>query len=511
MQIKKILLSLQILLLTATLSLSAENILMPGIASEGSEKAKLIVIITVQDLDAQCLSDFYSEFKDGGFKRFAEGTYYPDVEFPYITSDYATDIATIFTGTTPCFHSIISEKRFDAKEMKYIHSLYDKSAHGLNDDLHLSGKALVSTTFADRLYERSYGASKIVSVATHPTIAMLMTGHSGLPIYMNNLTGEWSTSSYYTDNMPKWLEKFNSEKKIDQYLDKNWTNLYPAAYYASAALVGGSGFNYSLRSACSGMYIYDKFATTPQCNDYVCDLALKAMEMEGMGKDLVTDLLMVNFSLSRFFLKSDSNISIEHEDAYLRLDKTLKRFLENIENRVGRENLIVMLIGSRTCEPHIASPVNRRLEYTSFNTGQYSALLNSYLMAHYGQKNWVLSCKNGNIYLNHQEIEKSGISLSDMRRKAMEFFYLIPGIQNLCTAEQMEEAFYSTGSQRYPYCRNLSGDLLYSLMPRWYETDLKGNPTGYFTSYITTVPLYIYGGKNRTPETKGTIKATFLK
>ena len=165
---------------------------------------------------------------------------------------------------------------------------------------------------------------------------MLMAGHSGLPIYMNNLTGEWSTSSYYTEQMPKWLEQYNSEKPIDGYMERTWENLYPAAYYKAAAAVGGTGFSYGVKATCNGLRMYDNFTTIPYCNDYICDLALKAADKEKMGNDLTTDLLMVNFSLSRFFMKEGASVSIEEEDAYLRLDKTLKRLIETLENKVGK-------------------------------------------------------------------------------------------------------------------------------------------------------------------------------
>lgn len=469
--------------------------------------AKLKVIITIQDFDNRCFSQFFNEFTEGGFKRLAQGNYYPDVEFPYITTDYNADIATIFTGSNPCFHGVIGKTSFNPLENKNTATLNDNDSKGINDDYRLSGKNIHSTTIADRLYEDSYGIAKIVSVATDPSIAMTMCGHSGLPIYMNNLTGEWSTSSYYTSAMPEWLSEYNATKPIERYLDKTWENLYPTAFYVTSGGKPTIGFKYGVRETCNGLKTYDNFTTTPYCNDFICDLALAAMENEKMGKDLTTDLLMVNFSLSKFYLKQNSSISLETEDAYLRLDQTIKRLIDNAISKVGLENITIALIGSRTGGKENARPINPRLSYDSFNVGKYSALLNSYLMAFFGQKKWVLSCGYGNIYLNHDEIAKAGLHLSDVQKKAKEFFYLIPGVQNLCTAEDMEEAFYSTGTVRYAYYRGLSGDLMYSLMPRWYEVDLKDNPTGYFSSYITSIPIYIYGS-SLTQETRQSVKAT---
>lgn len=470
---------------------------------------KLIVTISVEDMDAKYLKEFESEFTKGGFKRVASGERYEKVEFDYITSDYAADMATIYTGSNPCINGVIGKRYFNIKENKELLTLSDNESYGLNDGGKLSGKNIHATTFADKLYESTYGLSKIISIATDPTVAMVMAGHSGLPVYMNNLTGEWSTSSYYKDALPEWLTTYNAGKPVEAYLDKDWENLLPAGYYVMAARKGGVGFRYSVRGVCNGLKMYDNFTTMPQCNDYICDLALKAIEGEKMGNDLTTDLLMINFSLKKFYLKSEDPYSLELEDAYLRLDKTLSRLLENIENKLGKENIKVVLIGSRTGEINTTSGINPRVKYEAFNIDRYMALLNSYLMAHFGQKRWVLYVGRGNIYLNHSEIDKAGLKLKEVQEKAMEFFYLIPGVQNLCTSYQMESAFYSTGVLRYAYYRTLSGDLLYSLMPRWYEVNLKEVPNGYFSSDITTVPAWIYGG-GHPDATIGTIKATEL-
>ncbi len=476
-------------------------------AKAANNSPKLQVIITIQDFNQHYFSQFFDGFSNDGFKKLCQGTYYQDIEFTYLNTDYTTDIATLMTGTNPCFHGVTGKYVFSPIDYKYINILTDKETKGLNDGYQLSGRNIHSITIADRLYEDSYGMAKIVSVATDPVVAMTMCGHSGLPIYMNNLTGEWSTSQYYTTAMPVWLSEYNTTKPIESYLDRNWENMYPTAFYVSTGNKPVMGFNYGIREVCNGLKMYDNFITTPYCNDYICDLALTALSKEKMGEDLTTDLLMVNFSLSKFYMLNSSAVSIETEDAYLRLDQTIRRLIENVINKVGRENVSIALFGARTGDKDNTKPMNPRVSYESFNIDKYSALLNSYLMAFFGQKKWVVSCGNGNIYLNHDEITKAGLHLSDVQKKAKEFFYLIPGVQNLCTAEDMEEAFYSTGTLRYAYYRGISGDLMYSLMPRWYEVDLKDNTTGYFSSYTTTIPMYVYGG-SFTKETKNAIKAT---
>lgn len=457
---------------------------------------KLIVTISVEDMNGEYLKQFGHEFTQNGFRRLTSGEKYEKVEFDYITADYTADIATLYTGNNPCFHGVIGKKHYSTTDNKEIPTLTD-------------GNKIFSTTVADRLNETSYGISKIVSIAADSTIAMIMAGHSGTPVYMNNLTGVWSTSSYYNDALPEWLSAYNDGNPTETYLDKEWENLQPAAYYVMTARKGGVGFRYSVRGVCNGLRLYDNFTTTPMCNDLICDLALKTVDGEKMGNDLVPDLLMINFSLKKFFLKSDDPYSLELEDAYLRLDKTLARLVENLENKVGKDNIVILLTGSRTGEINTTSGMNPKIKYESFNIDRYMALLNSYLMAHFGQKRWVLYVGRGNIYLNHNEIEKSGLNLKDVQEKAMEFFYLIPGVQNLCTSYQMESAFYTTGVLRYAYYRNLSGDLLYSLMPRWYEVDIKNIPNGYFSSYTTYIPAWIYGGSHH-DATIHSIKATEL-
>ncbi|HPG55644.1 MAG TPA: alkaline phosphatase family protein [Candidatus Enterocola sp.] len=458
------------------------------------ERPRIVVGITIDGLRSDYLSLFWNSLSKGGFKRLAEqGAVFPNVRYSYQSADASVDVASFATGAEPYIHGIVGDSKFDRKLSRQVKSASDASVIGLSDTRTLSAKNLQCTSLADELQEASINGSKIVSVGIDPTKAILQLGHVGNCFWMNNISGNWASSNYYMTSLPEWVQNINNKKTIDTYLSKTWETMYPAGYYVSASTNGGSGFKYEVRAACNGLHLYDNFATTPFANDYLCDFALEAIEQLKMGKDMIPDLMLLQFSAQPFFLKAEFGLSMELEDAYLRLDKNLQWLFENLDNKFGKDNVLIYLTTTRTDDAMKTTRMNPNVPGKSFNVDRYLALLNSYLMANYGQFKWVLSCGRGNIYLNRELIEEKGLNLKDVQNKAVEFFYLIPGVVNVATSFDLEQAYFASGSLRYAYYRESSGDLLYTLSPGWYEVDINNRPNGYKSNSSQTVPLYFYG------------------
>lgn len=113
---------------------------------------------------------------------------------------------------------------------------------------------------------------------------------------------------------------------------------------------------------------------------------MDALSNESLGKDVFPDMLLVNFSLNSFTSQEDG-LTVELEDAYLRLDNDIKMLLEAAEQKVGRENLLVHAVSTRRKSP--ISPAVQKDSRRIFQLYRYMSLLNTYLMAIYGQENWV--------------------------------------------------------------------------------------------------------------------------
>lgn len=424
------------------------------------------------------------EFGNQGFKRLiAEGAYFNNILYPYHYAGKSADIATLSTGANPYSHGICTNAFYNPKSYKMQPFLQDNAVKGVNGNDNYSAQSLICTTVADELNEYTFGKSKIYSIAFDAENAIYSIGHSGTPLWIDKKTGNWTSSSYYTTALPEWAINHG----VNNFIDKNWEPLLPAGYYVSAAS-GAKGFNYKLKEACNGNKIYSNFSTTPFANAMITDFALKTIDSEKLGKDIFPDMLYINYNLENFYLNDNEGITIELEDSYLRLDKDLAALLDALDKRFKKENVLVYLISDRTHKS--TKPFNNRITYKEFNSQRYAALLNSYLMAHYGKYKWVQACYDGHIYLDKKLAEEKNISFKELQDKAIEFFSTIPGVSNVWPSYLLK-----TINHNFSYHPQNAGDLIYTLQVGYYEVDSKGKKTDFYNKLNQPVMLMLWGGE----------------
>lgn len=446
-------------------------------------KPVLVVGIQVSGLREDYLNMFMDEFGNQGFKRLiSEGTYYNNILYPYHYAGKSADLASLSTGTIPYSHGVCTNAFYNPKSYKMQPFVQDNTVKGVNGSDNYSAQSLICTTVADELNEYTFGKSKIYSIAFDAENAIYSIGHSGTPLWIDKKTGNWTSSSYYITALPVWAINHG----VNNFIDKNWEPLLPAGYYVSAAS-GAKGFNYKLKEACNGNKIYSNFSTTPFANAMITDFALKTIDSEKLGKDIFPDMLYINYNLENFYLNDSEGITIELEDSYLRLDKDLAALLDALDKRFKKENVLVYLISDRTHKP--TKPFNNRITYKEFNSQRYAALLNSYLMAHYGKYKWVQACYDGHIYLDKKLAEEKNISFKELQDKAIDFFSTIPGVSNIWPSYLLR-----TINHNFSYHPQNAGDLIYSLQVGYYEVDSKGKKTDFYNKLNHSVVLMLWGG-----------------
>ncbi len=451
---------------------------------------KVVVGISIDGLNHHYLSLFWHELSAGGFKKLmAEGATFEDFSYGYEGAGSATDLATLHTGALPYLHGVVGNRYFLRKVAKSVAFGEDPASHSFGLGKAYSAHRLQASTITDQLNEDSQGRAHIISIATDPTAAVLQAGHSGLALWVDASTGRWNTSSYYQTALPSW-----SEKTVDDYLvEKVWEPLHLAALYHAAPRCKVKTFSRKLDNLCTGPTRYEQFLTTPYANTMVVDLALQAFQSYELGKDMQSDMLLLQFSLQPLFSQASLGLTLELEDAYLRLDKHLSELLDFLEKRFGKEEVLVYLTDPRSAVAE--KTYNAQIPAKGFCTYRYMALLNAYLMAHYGNHQWVLGAENGHIYLNRQLIEEQNKDLKQVQQMAVRFFSTIPGVMNVTAAYQLNENIVAAQQLRYAYHPNVSGDLLFSLQPGWFEVDKNEQATGYATRYQMSTKLYLWGWK----------------
>ncbi|MFN6014486.1 MAG: alkaline phosphatase family protein, partial [Flavobacteriales bacterium] len=327
---------------------------------------KLVVGIVVDQMCYEYLYRYYDKFCENGFKKIMEqGTNCRNTHYNYVPTFTGPGHASIYTGTTPNNHGIVGNDWFERESGKSINCVDDMSvkAVGTNSSDGLcSPKNLKTHTVTDQL-KMTYSAAKVISMSIKDRGAILPGGHlSDGSYWYDYSSGKFITSSFFEQELPKWVTDFNAEGKVEKYLEQTWNTLLDIGAYGEsgpdespyeAPLPGKATatFPYDLKAMCNGKPNYSLFTATPFANTYLTDFALGAMSAESLGKDGQTDLLCISYSTPDIAGHSFGPYSVELEDMYIRLDLELGRLIKQLEEQVGKDQFVLFLTADHAVVP----------------------------------------------------------------------------------------------------------------------------------------------------------------
>jgi hypothetical protein len=195
-------------------------------------KPKLVVGITVSGMRYDYLTAYWDKFGDDGFRRMAGmGTYCKNAQYDYLITESAVGHASIATGARPDAHGIVADYWYERNSNRIRHCVEDNNVRGLmgsDENGHTSPTGMMSRTLTDELRIVSQFRSKVIGVSIDPKAAVLQSGHTANSAYwFDPEHGTWTTSSYYLDSLPDWVEDFNRKNYKDIYREKLWETFLP--------------------------------------------------------------------------------------------------------------------------------------------------------------------------------------------------------------------------------------------------------------------------------------------
>jgi len=480
------------------------------------EKPKLVIGIVVDQMRYDYIARYWDKFEKNGFKRLInEGTFCKNARQNYIYTQTGPGHATIYTGATPSVNGIVSNEWYIRLKKQKIYCVEDSKVKtiGSNSDKgKMSPVNLLTTTISDELRLSNQNKSKVISISLKDRAAILPGGHNpNCSYWYDDVTGNFITSSYYTDSLPKWAVDFNNKKLSELYLDRLWTTLLPLSEYTESLpdtnkYEKGFGNNQKcfpydlsfLSKPTKKERDYSILRSCPFGNTLTHDFAIAAVLGENLGKGKYTDFLSVSFSPTDYIGHRYGPLAVETEDAYLRLDKEIAHFIDFVETEIGKENVLIFLTADHGSSENPQYLIDNKLPGGVFKQYYALSLLKSYLNAVYGEGEWVLSFMNEQIFLNQSLIEDSKISLPEIQNKVANFMLQFNGVENAVTATTLQSNNFTKGIFMFmqnSFNQKRSGDVLINLEPGWiqdFDYDIDHN-TAY--SYDTHVPLVWYGWK----------------
>ncbi|MFT5846495.1 MAG: putative AlkP superfamily pyrophosphatase or phosphodiesterase [Psychroserpens sp.] len=473
---------------------------------------KLIVGIVVDQMRYDYLTRFESKYGNGGFKRMInDGFNCKNNHFNYIPTYTGPGHASVYTGTTPKNHGIIGNNWYDKeiKDMVYCAGDDNVSSVGTKDDAgHMSPHRMKTTTFGDenRLFTQNQG--KTIGISLKDRGAILPAGHTANAAYWfhGRDEGSWITSTFYMNELPKWVSDFNTSQSAESYL-KVWDTYYDISTYTESgsdenAFEGGfkgkdkATFPYDLAMLKNDNRGFDILKATPYGNSLTTDFAIEAIKGEQLGQDDITDVLTVSYSSTDYVGHNFGVSSKEIEDTYIRLDKDLERFLKFLDTQVGEGNYTVFLTAD-----HGAVEVPSYLQSMKIPSGyldnkETKTRFANYLNTKFKSSNLIENVSNNQIFLNRKQIDSLGLNINDVQEAIVNELIGYKHIEKVFSAQTMATSNFTTGIEsllQNGYNQKRSGDIILLSDPAYISYGKTGSTHGSGLNYDTHVPLLFFG------------------
>ncbi len=385
---------------------------------------RLVVNITIDQLRTDYIEHFSPLYGEGGFRKLLQkGCVYEAASYPFSPVDRASAIATIATGTTPHYNNIVGTMWLDRNTLRPVFCT-DDAIYGT------SPQKIATTTVGDELKIFTRGAGLVYSTAKEKDAAVISAGHAADgAFWLNDKTGRWTTSDYYSKGAQGFVRAFNSLSQ----------------------------------------------KRTAGDNDDVAELSVACVNDMALGRDNITDMLSVTLSAK---CEDVTHWQTEMEIAYVRLDHTLASLIKRIEDKVGSGNVLFVLTSTGYTDDVQPDYERFRIPTGTFYMNRSSNLLNMYLGAIFGQAKYVETTYRNQIYLDHKLIEQRHLSFTDIMTRSKELLVQMSGVRNVYAS---------------PYSPAVSGDIMIETAPGWQIINEDTKENYFSRAAFVPFPIILYG------------------
>ncbi len=484
--------------------------------SVSAEKPKLAFVISIDGFRNDYLTRFSKHFGNSGFNLFLhDGSNFVNARYTHSKTSTGPGHAVIMSGTYPNINGIVSNTWFDAKQNKAVYCIADESSQLLD----VAGEGcspcnFFGTTVGDQLKLSNSAQSKVISISNKDRSAVLMGGKMADASFWM-VDSLFITSSYYMDDLPEWVKKFNASGKVNSYFGKVWERLLPEREYriqgpdnaTGEEAENGMGRTFPHRidgghSSISDNY-FEAFKKSPFASEVLVDFAKQAIVTENIGQRDVTDILCISFSAHDYVGHAYGPNSHEVMDLTIRTDRILEKIFGFIDEKIGLQSCTIVLTADHgmTPLPEVWSAHNKNLQLDRIHPDIIKNAAEEALTKAFGKmqnlKKWVVYHEEPNLYFNLAALRQKGISISTAQDIVKDTLLQINGVFAVYTYADLESGKYNDvlGEKTLKSFHALrSGDIFCHLQPNYiYRDKSAGTTHGSPWSYDCHVPLLWYG------------------
>lgn len=434
-------------------------------ASSQIEHPRLVVGIVVDQMRWDYLYYYYNQFQQGGLRRLVdEGYSFENTLINYVPTVTAIGHSSIYTGSVPALTGIAGNNFMKDGKMVYcctdttVQSVGSKTSEG-----QMSPRNMLATTIGDMLKMATDGQAKVFGVALKDRAAILPAGHAANAAYWwDAKAGHFVSSTYYMKQLPDWVNKVNKQVAV-----KPGTDVKTSVHGVTKTF----------------------------------QMAEALLDNEQMGQDEITDLLAISVSSTDAIGHTYGTRGQQNHDVYMELDRQLAHFFSLLDQKVGRGNYLVFLSADHgACHnPNVLK--NNKIPAGGLEMSTLLDQAGKDVASQLGINGKIIKAENGNrIYLDHDVIARSGMSLSEVKSALIEKLETQPHVLYVV---DYEKALTTTMPQviremvANGYNKDRSGDLYLIGDANWEGTSNKpdyiGTTHGMWNPYDAHIPFVMMG------------------
>lgn len=436
------------------------------------ERPKLVVGFVVDQMRWDYLYYYYDKFGEGGFKRLLrEGFSCENTMINYVPTLTAIGHSSIYTGSVPAFTGIAgNDFMIKGKKTYCVSDSTVKSVGSNSTEGQMSPRNLLATGIGDMLKVATDYRAKVFGVALKDRAAILPAGHAADAAYWwDTSAGHFITSTYYMEQLPQWVKKFNKTVQVKPGTDVK---------------ISPDGVTKTLQ------------------------MAKAVLDNEALGQDDVTDLLAISISSTDLIGHAYGTRGEENYAAYMKTDEELARFLDYLDQKIGKGNYLFFLSADHGGMHNANVMKSHKIPADGYAAWNEIKELNKAFAAKYGIAEVALMANGNRIYLDHAAIEKAGLKLTDIKDEAADFLAQNPKVHmvvDYANAANISLPFMVRERIVNGWNPDRSGDLFVVPKPHNVDgvvtPDYRGTSHGVWNPYDSHIPLVFMGWKIRSGQT----------
>lgn len=507
-----------------------------------ASRTRLVLLIVVDQFRYDYLTRFGDLFGSRGIGRLMRtGASWTEANFDHVPTFTAPGHAVLMTGAWPSQTGIVANEWYERDTGLRVKSITDDSTQmlaGRPGQKGYSPRRLLCSTVGDELRLAGGDRSRVIGISTKDRSAILPGGRRANAAYwFSTDNGNMTSSTYYFNQVPAWVTRFNDRHMADGWFGAQWDRLLPESEYSRRAgkddvpwenldkssndtnffphvITGGA--------AKPSRFFYKALEYTPFSNDLLIAFAKEAITNEGLGDDDNADVLSVSFSANDYVGHRFGPYSQEAMDMSLRVDRQIGTLLDFVDARIGLQNVVVVFTADHGASPVPEQAALMKLPGRRYQKAELRQMVEEGLRAKYARPDRPATdyiqtftnkyeeiergLINGNFYLNRAALKRDGIDLDECERVVGELSMRMPGAARYFTRAQLENSSLQSSdviARRvlHGYYPQRSGDVIVVFEPYNILFDLPDDPTdprstathGSPYSYDTHVPLIIMG------------------